>query len=84
MGGGAEVEFYASSDSPNPSLVPALGGNASPSSGTWHRQLFPSGTKFGGEDLPDWGWTYKAPSTCEEWTNTKSGNSGDIRGVNAC
>lgn len=82
--GGSSFEFYASSDSPDSSLVPAtLSGNGQ-STSTWMRQFFAGGTHFAGEGEPKWAWTYAAPSTCETWVDGSAGDTGDIKGVNAC
>lgn len=84
VGGGGKLEFYASSDTPSASGVPATLSGNSVATGTWHRQFFGDGTKFAGEGLLDWRWTYTAPNTCETWVNAEDGNSGDVKGVNAC
>ena len=100
MIGGGEIEFYASSDTPNPSLVPATvdGSSARPSTTYWYKQFFPDGTQFG-ESPPQAGngpwttydWKYTAPKTCETWNDginpgdDGSGTAdGNITGVNAC
>lgn len=47
--GGGKLEFYASSSSPDPALVPGTAtGSAKPSSTTdWYKLFFPAGTQFG-------------------------------------
>jgi hypothetical protein len=86
--GGSAIQFYASSDTPSASGVPAL--VSGPVSGEqtttdWVEQFFPAGTVFGsGPDLLNWNWTYSAPNTCEQWVDAASGETGDIAGVNAC
>lgn len=82
--GASKIEFYASSDSPNPALVDAtVNGSAHPT-GQWAAMFFPAGTTVTDSDLLDWAWTYQAAATCEKWVNAKAGNTGDITGVNAC
>jgi hypothetical protein len=75
ISGGGKLEFYASSDNPNPALVPATAtGSAKPSSTTdWYKLFFPSGTLFGlthGANAPwnAYDWTYAVNVTCG--TNT--------------
>jgi Collagen triple helix repeat (20 copies) len=90
--GGSSYEFYASSGSPDGTLVPATF-NASPdgtNSSDWPERFFPSTVVFGGMNEINWSYTYDAPATCETWTdafNNGGGSSspaGDITGVNAC
>jgi hypothetical protein len=86
VSGGTKLEFYASSQTPNASLVQAsVDGGAYPTS-TWAKQFFAPGTVVTDAKLLDWSWTYTAttPNTCEKWVNALAGNSGDIKGVNAC
>ena len=89
--GGTPVEFYASSDAPNATLVPTsvsgvVSGNET--TGDWVQQFFPAGTEFandgGTPELLTWDWSYTAPSTCETWSDGYNGETGDITGVNAC
>lgn len=91
--GGSHIEFYASSNAPNASLVPATVSGNSPSTGNWYQQFFPGGTVFSGAaNLIDWSWNYSAPKTCETWTdawNNGDGNGnyvpvGNIAGINEC
>lgn len=70
MTGGGKLEFYASSDSPNPALVPGTAdGSAKPSSTTdWYHLFFPDGTLFGaatGANAPwvTYDWSYAANVT---------------------
>lgn len=82
--GASKIEFFASSDSPNPASVDAtVNGSAHPT-GQWAAMFFPAGTIVTDSDLLDWAWTYQAAATCEKWVNAKAGNTGDITGVNAC
>lgn len=82
--GGSSFEFYADSDAPNASLMPAgLTGNGQ-STSTWMHQFFPGGTHFASDSEPKWGWTYAAAATCEVWTDTSTGDTGDLVGVNHC
>lgn len=84
ISGASKIEFYASSDSPNPALVDAtVNGSAHPTA-QWAAMFFPAGTKVTDSDLLDWAWTYGAPATCEQWVNGKAGNTGDITGTNGC
>ena len=88
--GGSHIEFYASSNAPNASLVPATVSGDSPSTTNWVEQAFPGGTVFSVPSLLDWSWSYNAPATCEHWTDAfnnsggQSKSAGDITGVNAC
>lgn len=94
MIGGAHLEFYASSDSPNASNVPAvMDGNATTTTSTWAKQAFPEGTSFSSVSLTQYTWTYTAtaPNTCEKWVDQinpgddgQSEADGNITGVNAC
>jgi hypothetical protein len=84
--GGTRLEFYASSETPNPSLVQGtVDGGGYPTS-TWAKQFFPANVVVTDAKLLDWSWTYTAttPNTCEKWVNALAGNSGDIKGVNVC
>ncbi|MDX6295084.1 MAG: hypothetical protein QOH50_4159 [Kribbellaceae bacterium] len=86
VSGGTKLEFYASSETPNPSLVQGtVDGGAYPTS-TWAKQFFPANVTVTDAKLLDWSWTYTAtaPKTCEKWVNALAGNTGDITGVNAC
>lgn len=75
MVGGGKLEFYASSDTPNPSLVPATASGASGLSTTsWYELFFASGTEFGNPtEYPGYGpwvaydWTYT--TTCQKWND---------------
>jgi hypothetical protein len=82
--GGSEIEFYASSDSPDPSLVPAMLSGNGVSTGVWASQFFSGSVVVTPTQLLNWKWVYTAPNTCETWVNAHSGNFGDIKGVNAC
>jgi hypothetical protein len=85
--GVAEVEFYASSDTPDPMKVDAtIAGSTSTGDMV---KLFFAGTttKFSTVKMTDYRWTYAAtaPNTCETHTQAMvGGNTGDITGVNAC
>lgn len=87
--GGAQVEFYADSDAPNASLVPATTTGDSPSTSNWAGQLFAAGTNVSTINLPGYAWTYQAPNTCEQYSEVFKGSgaevdTGDIQGVNHC
>jgi hypothetical protein len=90
--GGSSYEFYASSGTPDGTLVPATldATSAGTNSSDWPERFFPSAVVFGGMDEINWSYTYDAPATCETWTdafNNGGGSSsaaGDITGVNAC
>jgi len=88
--GGAQVEFYADSDSPSAATVPSTTTGDSPSTSTWAEQLFAAGTNFAGVALPEYSWTYSAPATCEQYSELLKGSTGpetdtgDIQGVNHC
>lgn len=86
--GGSAVEFYASSNAPTASTVPAVVSGVVSGERTttnWVEQFFPAGTTFGtGPSLLNWDWTYSTANTCETWVDALSGETGDITGVNAC
>ena len=91
--GGSHIEFYASSNAPNASLVPSTVSGDVPSTGNWFKQFFAGGTSFSGPaNLIDWSWSYSAPSTCETWTDAYNNGAGDgtyaadgnIAGINEC
>lgn len=84
VAGASQIEFYASSNAPDPSKVDATVTGAAHPTGEWVKMFFPAGTVVTESDLLDWAWTYTAPATCEKWVNAKAGNTGDITGVNAC
>lgn len=84
VAGASQIEFYASSDAPNPALVDATVTGSVHPTGEWVKMFFPAGTVTSATDLLDWSWTYNAPGTCEKWVNAKAGNTGDVTGVNAC
>lgn len=84
VAGASQIEFYASSNAPDPSKVDATVTGAAHPTGEWVKMFFPTGTVVTDTDLLDWAWTYNAPGTCEKWVNAKAGNTGDITGVNAC
>jgi hypothetical protein len=77
--GGGKLEFYASSDGPNPGLVPGNVNGSNPPSATssWYKLFFPAGTLFGMAPAQVVGyapwvsylWTYNLASTCEKWTD---------------
>jgi hypothetical protein len=84
VAGVAKIEFYASSDEPDPDLVDAtVYGSEHPTS-TWANMFFVEGTQVSATNMTDWAWTYKAPKTCEKWVNALKANIGDITGTNAC
>jgi hypothetical protein len=89
MSGGAKLEFYATSDAPDDSLVQ---GNVDgpgvdlkeTTTARWVAQFFPAGVAVTDAKLNDWKWTYLVPSTCESHSQSNSGNEGDILGVSIC
>lgn len=80
--GGAKVEFYASSNAPNGSLVPATANSrASVPFGTsdWVKGFFPtSGVTFGASfNLTTYLWTYNAGCAAQTWRDgINPGNDG--------
>lgn len=84
VAGASQIEFYASSDAPDPALVDATVTGAAHPTSEWVKMFFVAGTVVTPTDLLDWSWTYNAPGTCEKWVNAKAGNTGDVTGVNAC
>lgn len=88
IAGSTDVNFHASSGTPDAALVP--GGFTGPggvSTTDWVEQFFPAGTTFGTPSLPDWSWTYTDAVNCQAWVdafNVSKADSGDITGVSAC
>lgn len=84
--GGSKLQFYSSSGTPQPSLVPSVVTGFAPANATsvWGSLFFPDGTVVTSTELLGWAWTYNAPGTCETWVNAASGDTGNIAGVNAC
>jgi hypothetical protein len=88
--GGSAVEFYASSGTPDASLVPATFSGDGVSSTDWVKQFFVNGTSFNTPNEINWAYHYSASATCETWDdnyNNGAGNQpadGDIVGVNHC
>jgi hypothetical protein len=90
--GGSSYEFYASSGSPDGTLVPSTldATSSGTNSSDWPERFFPSTVTFGGMNEINWNYTYDAPATCETWTDAfnngggSSSSAGDITGVNAC
>lgn len=82
--GSQKVEFYASSDAPNASNLPASESGNSVSSTDMPKQLFPAGTQFSTVSEPTFGYDYTATATCEQWHDGATGDTGDIQGVNHC
>jgi hypothetical protein len=80
--------FYASSASPDATLVPANLAGASVSSGNWAEQFFPAGTQFDVSHSTDnFSYTYKDTKDCQQWVdanNVLQPNSGDITGADSC
>ncbi len=75
--GGGKLEFYASSSTPNPALVPGTANGSAPPSGTtgWYKLFFPGGTQFGltsGANVPwlTYDWEYDATITCGSSTTS--------------
>lgn len=84
INGNSGIEFYASSDTPDASLVPATLSGNDVSTGDWAKQFFAAGTAYTGVTQPTWSYTYSDPSTCEQWIDGSTGDTGDIQGVNHC
>lgn len=92
ISGGSSYEWYASSGTPDATLVPATLDASSSGTGSsdWPERFFPSGTSFGGMNEINWSYNYLAPTTCETWSDSydnsggSSATAGDITGVNAC
>lgn len=84
IAGYSTFEIFASSDTPDASLVPATTTGNGQSTSDWMKLFFPAGTLFAGMTQPTWSWTYTTQTTCEKWVNALAGNTGDIAGVNAC
>ncbi|HVT68948.1 MAG TPA: hypothetical protein VHF26_14450 [Trebonia sp.] len=93
--GGSAYEFYATSGTPDASLVPTTfdaDANGGTNSTDWPERFFPGNgaTSFGDMNEINWTYTYNAPSTCETWTDAYNNSSGalpadgDITGVNHC
>jgi hypothetical protein len=87
--GGSKIEFYASSDDPDASLVPPTLTGDVPSTTNWVKQIFPRISVVSGVQLLNWSWSYSAPATCETWVDAYNNNAGadsphDIQGVNHC
>lgn len=90
MTGGSAVEFYASSGTPDASLVSATYSGDGISSTNWVEQFFPHGTAFSTPNEINWAYHYAAPNTCETWDDNYNNGGGsqpgdgDIVGVNHC
>lgn len=84
VSGAFKGQFYATSATPDPSLVDATVNGAAHPTAQWAAMFFPATVTVTDTELRDWGWTYKAPEFCNTWVNAKAGNTGDITGVNAC
>jgi hypothetical protein len=89
VSGGTKLEFFASSDTPDPSLVQGNvdgAGDAAKETTTtrWVGQFFPAGVVVTDSNLKDWAWTYTDDKLCQKWVNALAGNTGDITGLNAC
>ena len=81
--GGGKLEFYASSGTPDPALVPgtADGGSKPQTTTGWYKLFFPASTQFGltsGPNVPwlDYDWNYGLTVTCgtsstvaEDWND---------------
>lgn len=93
LNGGADVEFYASSGTPNGTVPATVDGNISKpaSTSTWYQLAFPDGTTFTNGSLTKFSWTYSNTTTCETWTDSinpgddgQSATDGNITGNNHC
>lgn len=70
MVGGGKIEFYASSNHPDGSLVPAVQkGRGSVGTTDWAKQFFPSGTQFGAFNFTTYQWTYNAGCADQTWVD---------------
>lgn len=78
------IEFYASTDQVNPSLVDATISGSAPSTSDWMKLAFPAGTKFSALGGIDYTWQYNLAATCETHTQTTAANTGNITGVSKC
>lgn len=80
--------FYASSASPDATLVPGALAGASVSSGDWAKQFFPAGTQFDVTHSTDnFSYTYTDLKDCQKWVDALNGTqttSGDITGADSC
>ncbi len=88
IAGKATVTFFASSSTPDATLVPAtLSGNGE-STTNWVEQFFPGGTQFGeGPQLASFKWTYTDRADCQTWVDAPTvakADSGDITGTDLC
>lgn len=84
INGEDQFEFYATSDSPDPSLVPTSSDGNTLSTSNWMGLFFADSVTVNTTNELGWSWTYTAPNTCETWVDAASGETGDITGVNAC
>lgn len=84
--GVAEVEFYATSNTPDPSKVDAtIAGGTSTTNMV--KLFFDAGVTFGGLKLTDFSWTYDDtdPNQCNLHVQSMfGGNTGNITGTNQC
>lgn len=80
--------LYASSATPDATLVPASLAGASVSSGDWAKQFFPAGTQFDVTHSTDnFSYTYTDLKDCQKWVDAAAGaqaTSGDITGADSC
>lgn len=90
--GGSAFEFYANSNDPQSSLVPATldASTSGTDSSNWPARFFTPATAIAGMNEINWTYTYDAPTTCETWVDAFNNGDGgrpadgDITGVNAC
>lgn len=93
LSGTYTISFYASSGTPNASLVAKThddhGQAASDpfTSSTWPKQFFPAGTSFGGAFGGPYSWTYTAlvmkgffQFTVQQWVDSSANNDGNAPG----
>jgi hypothetical protein len=93
MQGVAKGSFYASSGSPDASLLPASGtGSPKPAqTSAWATLAFPESVKTSDVKLTGYSWTYNLASSCEQWVDQinpgddgQSAADGNITGISQC
>lgn len=95
VSGSGQMTFYASSGTPDASLVPRTLAGDSVSTSDWPELFFPNTVTFGAgpqfaEGGLDWSWTYKDTRDCQTWYDQGTGmhdtqaTSGDITGADSC
>jgi hypothetical protein len=82
--GSQKFELDASSDTPVATNLPASQTGNTVGSTDMPKLLFPAGTTFSAVTEPTFGYDYTATSTCEQWHDGSTGDTGDIQGTNHC